>query len=480
MNIKNLIEEFYVNDDIDCEQKIEWYNSSDLISLNRFDIAFKIFYLRYKQKCPELSKELYRSHICAITNGSFKEFGNLSKDSFKSFINDFDLIFNSIKEKQFDTSISLIPVTKEGNVLLNGAHRVASAIHLGIKVPTIKIDEKDPIYNLNFFKTRGLSKFHIELAITEYLQHKTNIFIACIWPVAQKSKNQIIQSIGKEKILYSKTINFSPNGAQNLISVLYEGHSWLGDIEDGYKGAISKYAETFTSNGKVTFIFFEYNNLNNVLELKSEIRSELKLGKHSIHINDNYNELIDLSKYILNDNSIHFLNNFNPLSIRNKYSLLKKYRKKILSMGFNLDDFVVVGSYSLNMFGITESNDLDYLSNNSVIIDEDEIESHNKIVDYYQKSINELIYNPQNFFYYKGLKFLSLDRVMKFKENRGELKDKIIIAKFLRKDKTLINYLNTLLYLIQLLKYKSISLIIKYSKPLGLYNFFKMIYKKFK
>jgi len=480
MNIKSLIEEFYINDDFDFEQKIQWYNSWDLLSVNRFDIAFKIFYLNYKDRCPGLSEKLYKTHIYAITNGTFEEFGNSDKDSFKSFISEFNRIFSSLKNNQFDTTISLIPITKDGGVLLNGAHRIAAAINLGIKVPTIKIEHKNPNYNLNFFKTRGLSNFNIELALFEYLKYKKNIFIACIWPVAQKKRNQIFQTIGEKNILYTKNVNFSPQGGQNLISILYEGHSWLGSIEEGYKGAISKYAETFTASGEVTFIFFEENNLNDVLNLKSSIRSELKLGKHSIHINDTYDELIDLSKYILNENSIYFLNNFKPLNIKSKYSLLKKYRKKILSMRYNPNDFVVVGSYPLNMFGIIESNDLDYLSKDDIIIDDDEIGSHNKIVDYYQKSVNDLIYNPQNFFYYKGLKFLSLDRVMNFKEKRGELKDKIIVAKFLRKDKTLINYFNKLLYLIQLLKYKSISLIIKYSKPLGLYNFFKMIYKKFK
>jgi len=475
----NLLEPHFKKNLLQDNYEVKTITATKLLTHNRFDIAFKIFYLNYKDKCPELSEELYKMHIYAITNGSFKEFGNLDKDSFKSFINEFNRVFDSLKKNQFDTTISLIPLTKEGGILLNGAHRTAAAINLGIKVPTIKIEHKNPNYNLNFFKTRGLSNFNIELALFEYLKYKKNTFIACIWPVAQKKRNQILQSIGEKNILYTKNVNFSPQGAQNLISILYEGHSWLGSIEEGYKGAISKYAKTFTASGEVSFIFFEENNLNDVLNLKSAIRSELKLGKHSIHINDTHNESIDLSKYILNENSIYFLNNFKPLNIKSKYSLLKKYRKKILSMGYNHEDFVIVGSYPLNIFGIIESNDLDYLSKDNIILDEDEIGSHNKIVDYYQKSVNDLIYNPQNFFYYKGLKFLSLNRVMNFKEKRGELKDKIIVAKFLRKDKTLKNYFNKLLYLIQLLKYKSISLIIKYSKPLGLYDTFKSVYKKF-
>ena len=477
MSIKDLIEEFYYIDGND--QSITWYKSEDLLSRNRFDLAFKLFYLKYKNKCPELSRELYKSHIYAITNGSFKEFGNTSKNSFKLFMDEFDSIYNSIYENQFDPSISLIPITKDEGIILNGSHRVASSINLGIKVPTVNIKHETPKYDLNFFKIRGVSNLHIELSLMEYLLETKNIFVACIWPVAQKALSQVLDNIGENNILYSKTINFSPNGAQNLISILYEGHSWLGDLEDGYRGTISKYAKTFTTSGDVTFVFFEENNFNNVLNLKSSIRSSLNLGKHSIHINDTHDELIDLSRYVLNENSINFLNNFNPLNIKSKYKLLINYRNEIQLKKKCVEDFVVCGSFPLQMYGILESKDLDYLSIENIILNDSEIGSHNSYIDFFDKNIEELIYNSNNYFYYKGLKFLSLNEIKLFKENRGELKDKIFITSFLKKEKSLKNYFNKFFYRLQLIKYKTISAIIKYSKPLGLYDFLKFVYKKF-
>ena len=479
MELKNLIEEFYITDDFDDNQSINWLDSYELLSLNRFDIAFKLFYLNYRYKCSKLAKELYRSHINIITNGTFKEFGNSSKDSFESYLNDFNLIYESIKKKKFDKTISLIPINSKGSILLNGAHRIASAIHLGVKVPTITIKNSEPNYNLNFFKKRGISNFHLELALLEYLKIKKNIYVACIWPKANSKQKQILEVIGSKNILYTKTINFSPKGAQNLISILYDGHSWLGNIKDGYGGAISKYSETFNSKGNVTFVFFEDKTFGNIIELKSSIRSLFKLGKHSIHINDTHEELLDLSKYVLNENSIYFLNNFNPLNIKNEYSLLIKYNNKITQMNYDLEDFVVSGSYPLQMLGIVNSNDLDYISKDNVLLNEKKIDSHNKHINYYHTSVNNLIYDPSNYFYYKGLKFLSPRTLMFFKEKRGELKDRIVIYNYLKKQKTLKYFLNNILYSFQLVKFKSISLIIKYSKPLGVYNILKSIYKKF-
>ena len=37
---------------------------------------------------------------------------------------------------------------------------------------------------------------------------------------------------------------------------------------------------------------------------------------------------------------------------------------------------------------------------------------------------NEIIYNPENYFYFNGFKFISLNILKKMKQNRNEEKDK--------------------------------------------------------
>ena len=131
---------------INKENKV---NPNDLLTHNRLDIAFKYVYLKFKKCIPKFSKELYKHHIYAITNGLYRE-GNTTKDSFQKFVSSFDKTFKSIKENGFDPKISTIPITAN-NTITNGSHRLASAIYLDKNVQTSTIDEKDSNYNFRFF-----------------------------------------------------------------------------------------------------------------------------------------------------------------------------------------------------------------------------------------------------------------------------------------------------------------------------------------
>ena len=53
------------------------------------------------------------------------------------------------------------------------------------------------------------------------------------------------------------------------------------------------------------------------------------------------------------------------------------------------------------------------------------IHSHNSYaLGRYHTSVDDIIYNPDNYFYFNGVKFASLDVVKKLKEKRMEEKDK--------------------------------------------------------
>ena len=54
------------------------------------------------------------------------------------------------------------------------------------------------------------------------------------------------------------------------------------------------------------------------------------------------------------------------------------------------------------------------------------ISSHNEYSHgRYDKTIDDIIYNPKNHFYYNGIKFASLDIIKALKTRRGEEKDKV-------------------------------------------------------
>ena len=68
---------------------------------------------------------------------------------------------------------------------------------------------------------------------------------------------------------------------------------------------------------------------------------------------------------------------------------------------------------------------------------------------------------------------------LKFKKNRGEVKDKLLIKKINQGKSLDVVFLQIENYVINL-KYKFIALAINYSKLTGTYSFFKFIYKKIK
>ena len=47
-----------------------------------------------------------------------------------------------------------------------------------------------------------------------------------------------------------------------------------------------------------------------------------------------------------------------------------------------------------------------------------------QVVHHYGKTVDDIVYNPENHFYYLDLKFASIDVVRKMKENRNEEKDR--------------------------------------------------------
>ena len=76
------------------------------------------------------------------------------------------------------------------------------------------------------------------------------------------------------------------------------------------------------------------------------------------------------------------------------------------------------------MDGLREGNDLDYLHNSEEIQGHHLIHSHNEYgIGRYHTNRDNIIYNPENHFYYDDIKFASLEVVKKLKEVRMEQKD---------------------------------------------------------
>jgi hypothetical protein len=397
-------------------------NPIDLLVANRFDLGFKLLFLKMQEKNDDFSELQYLAHIHALTSGSFTEFGNENKNEKTKFINEFLATYNDIKKHSFDASKGLIPLA-EGGRLLNGAHRVASAIFLEKNIETVTLDADVPICNYKFFIDKKVSVQFLDAAATTFIEYAKNIHIAFLWPAA-KGHDEKIESV-IPNIVYRKNIQLNHNGAHNLLSKTYKNERWLGDVSNNFKGVKAKLDKYFMYEGPLKVIAFQAEDLKEVLVIKDDIRAIFNIGKHAIHITDTQDEAIETARRVFNENSIHFLNNAKPNAFMSTYLKIEQFKRFIVSNGLNSNDTLVDSSLILSLYGLREANDVDYLidDNNKIIHLDNLVESHDSELKYYEVTKNNMIFNPNNYFYFDDIKFISFKLLYKMKKNRASDKD---------------------------------------------------------
>ncbi len=420
--VRSLLEP-HLHDDVTAEKyEPEHMEASRLLTATRFDLAFKLFFLKMKTYDTALAEQIYAEHINALTLGKFSEPGNDDKSSIDHYLEAFEQTFESMREKGFDKTTSLIPLSKNGSIA-NGAHRLASAIYLKQDVDCVRLATFDHLYDYTFFYKRKLSRQTLDVVATTFVEYANDVYIAYIWPTANAKMEQITAIL--PNIVYTKEVALEQNGAHNLLSQVYQGEQWLGSVEDGFEGVKGKLVECFRSYDPVKVIAFQASTLDEVLKIKEQLREAFAVGKHSIHITDTKEEALQAARLLFNDNGIHFLNHARPNRYLSVHEQMRQFKIFALKNALPLDECLLDSSMVLAFYGLREARDIDYLSCSSVSIEvEDEsIERHDSEMVYHGQSSMELIMDPKYYFTFNGLKFVSFEQVYRMKGNRAEAKD---------------------------------------------------------
>lgn len=448
------------------------------MSHNRFDIAFKLAYIESFNNENTFDEDCYNQHIKAFTLGKYTEKGRENKKSINDYQKIFKEIFSDIKENGFDSNKSIIPLAHDATIL-NGAHRIASAIYLNLDVDCL-VSEIPPVnYNYEFFKNRGVTPDILDYISTKFIDYSNNTYLAFIWPSAKKNDLEIEKILNK--IVYKKSVKLNHNGAHNLLAEAYAGEKWLGNSEDNYPGIINKLTYCFPDFDDVRIYLFQADSLNDVLLMKDKIRDIFGIGKHSIHITDNKHETKKLASLVFNNNSVDFLNNGKPREFNSTIRRVDEYNNFLHENNMSHNDYVLVSGIVMALYGIREAKDIDYVTL-SEVVENETIDFHEKEYQYHDCSISDLIYNPNNFFYFYGIKVITLDKMKKMKKKRGEKKDLLDLDSIEHLNKrnfmseTIIKYRYKLLYTKSKMKH---SLIVV-AKKLKLYETIKFFYLKLK
>jgi len=477
---KNKLESFIYEEMDDTRYEVIRIDSSKLLTWNRFDLAFKLFYLEIRYKNSDLAVKIYEEDIRCQTASQFSEFGNKNKNSFIAYVEEFDKIFNSIKVNGFEEQKSIIPLSSNGTVG-NGAHRTSCAIFLNEEVSCVKLNLNENICDYKFYYERNVSTDILNLIATKFIDYSLNTYVAFLWPSGSSNTKKVQECFSN--VVYKTDIMLNINGAFNLLHELYKHMDWIGSSNNNFEGIQQKIVECFPNFETFKVVVFQADSLEDVREVKEKVRNICNIGFSSIHITDTKEEATRISKLILNENGLHFLNYAHPYKFTSFKLKQNKFTDFITLNKLNVDDIILDSSTLMELYGIRESNDIDYLAFDNAMITSKvvDIEEHSEELVYHDEKKIDLLYNPKFHFYYQNMKFISFTQLHRMKLNRNGVKDRndinmmnaFIENNSLKMMKT--SFYQFLLYT----KVKFRQSVILGLKKIGLYNNMKRMYDKY-
>lgn len=449
---------------------------SNLLSDTRFDLVIKSnFVNEYRKKnLSRYSDSLYTRHI-NIING-FVENDGSGKVGKDRFLIAFKELIDSIESNGFDENFP-IPINKEGNIV-DGAHRLSCMVTKKDPILCNIIDKSSINLDYSFFKERGFSGEDLDYLSIKYCELDSSLRIITFWPKAATIDESTMKILNKYGSVITKVEHsFSFQGLVEVVKVAYSKEKWLGGHEDNFSGAQNKAKWCFDDKNKTSFFLFKPNKDSDLVEMKESIRDQYKLEKHALHINDTWEESIELAKVCFNNNTVDFFNR--------KKGDNKMYTKLILDFVSkancvqDLENYLIVGG-TLTVFGIKNSKDLDYfcLDKSKQLNFDSPIDFDCEKLSYIDETPLELLSNPRNYFYHCGLKFLSLERCKELRINRQRDTDRADIDRIDHLLKGSDFRLDFFLYIKDMLRFSFWKIRIKFVLLKIRYLIFKIMLKK--
>lgn len=416
----------------------------ELLTPNRFDLMAKYIYVQFQDLAlrSNWGKEIYLNHLQSWCN-FFSDLPPTNIPNYKcadpyerktkpeEWITSFNKVISSIQRDGFRGDVSVVSYNKNTKILLDGGHRVATSLYYNRPIPCRVFERGGEPVHAQQLLHNGMPRKYCDAMAYQYAKLKDTTFVVCLFPVAQGHLQEVVDRMNAYgEIVYHKDVFLNQNGAKNLVKIFYEGEPWIGDRSSNYAGANVKVAYSFppeSTQFPMHVFLFECSSLDKVQAAKKGIRDLFKMGNHSVHINDTHAETIRLAQTLFNENSIHFINNSEEKGFLRFESLMGVLTKKIEETGCDPEYLCIDSSSVLAAYGLRDCNDLDILHYQPLpkeISSQYLIDSHNDEARYHLTTIDDLIFNPENHFYYRGVKFVSLDRLAQMKAKRNEPKDR--------------------------------------------------------
>ena len=429
-----------------------------LITKNRIDIVIGIEYVDFyeNQYNTDFFIDLHIEHKRSF-NG-LKEKQYIGKEQ---HLERFNTIINGIKDKKTNTEKIQVYKYKNEYWVKDGFHRTSTLIYYNLnKNLEIIVNETPPPFhwyptNINFFKNReeikNRTKYDVKYCnytMYSFLKNYHKDFNCIILFPNDKSLPKNLLNEIEEDIIYDIDIpmnNLKNNFKNNFIQLLYYNEKWCKN--GGYKRKARVCFNNENNENKLKVYFIEKKELNILVDLKERIRNYYNKGKNSIHIpdtQDECNSLLDL----LNYNTLSFMDKIPSLYINfpNFNNLFEKLKQFCKENNIDTKKICITSSSVLSVYGIRDCRDMDLFIDKKYvdIFKNTSFDNHNKytIDEHYSKHFEDIIYNPDNHFYFQGIKFCNLAIILDYKKYR--VKTKLYGKKSIEKDNMDINNIEVL------------------------------------
>lgn len=382
-----------------------------LISGRRFGTLFKYLYAQaYLLGCrSSYPLEQYERSIECITQGACRE-----DDGSKHCLADYASSFNALLASMRSHGWQGAPVPVDRNYTpIDGTHRVAAALALNLPVPVLRFSHEGPSYPASLFENCDCDR-----AAVEYCKLRPNARIMVLFGEPCPT----FPFHGLSVVTVKRFSLPSPVAQENLITELYLGESWLGDSAAGFRGSPPKARPCFARGNTVEAVLVD-GPADWVSTNKNSIRQQTGY-RDCVHATDTQAETVRVARVLFSDNSLRFLER--PWKHMPRLEeLLGQYRAVI---GDTDQDLLCVdGSAVLARYGLREPADLDFVHAVTVPTTS-RVSSHNDYSCLYPFSKDELIFDPDSYFWSHGVKYATMDKVREVKmaivddKNRMDLK----------------------------------------------------------
>ncbi|VBB18493.1 glycosyltransferase [Yasminevirus sp. GU-2018] len=313
----------------------------------------------------------------------------------------------------------------------------------------------------------------------QYIKCRKNTFAITLWRPAIPALNKFVELLEREgEVYYIKTVSFTRDGLRNLLCWYYDDFS----TESALRFIESKmqYIDTTDDNNPVCMILFDNTHNKRISGQAASFKQYLRKmvmeysgvdptkyrGNDMMHINDHFYQTVEYSQLLLNDNSIEVINKQDTRAYLNPDFTLSNLKMQTLrnviysNMSLlEMDRLITVGGTVFYAHGMRSFNDVDAI----LIGNEPNVSTHlievverhfsnrstkfyfldagiqgskswndswtkkdQKIMDFLKiDNFKDLTLDPKNFFYFQGIKMVTLEYEMIRKLIRNRTEDHV-------------------------------------------------------